>query len=201
MTFSHGLFQILKEKGFLASGTARESRIAGCILDDSRNMGRKKHRGSYDFAFNKDAKTCAIKWNNNAVVTIVTNNDTILPIKNAKRYSPKERKEVLISQPNVISDYNKHMGGVDLQDNATSNYPIKIQDFGCYIAIALFKSESENNSSGQSTLQITLPNKGRPSFAAQPKEVRTDRIGYGSSMLMFNIWWPIGSITALGNAR
>lgn len=61
------------------------------------------------------------------MVTIVTNNGTILPLVNAKRYSRKERKEVVISQTNVISAYNKHMGGVDLHDNAIANYRIKIQ--------------------------------------------------------------------------
>ncbi|XP_071043039.1 piggyBac transposable element-derived protein 3-like [Parasteatoda tepidariorum] len=110
---SYGLFEILKIELwffeiFFASGTARENRIAGCILDDSKNM-KKKHRGSYDFAFNKDAETCAIKWNDNAVVSIVTNNCKMLPLVNAKRYSRKKRKEVVITQPNVISDYN----GVD----------------------------------------------------------------------------------------
>lgn len=147
------------------------------------------------------------------MVTIVTNNGTILPLINAKRYSRKERKEVVISQPNVISDYNKNMGGVDLHDNAIANYRIKIQgkkwwwplftniidsvivnswklhristntkmaliDFRSYIAIAMLKSECKNNVSGENTLQMTHPNKGRPSSTALPKEIRTDRIGH-----------------------
>lgn len=38
---SYGLFKILKEKGFFASGTVRENRLAGCLLDDSKNMKKK----------------------------------------------------------------------------------------------------------------------------------------------------------------
>ena len=69
--FSYSLFEVLKEKGFFASGTVRKNRMLGCQLDDSKEI-KKKPRCSYDFAFNKNAEVCAIKWNGNSVVTIVT---------------------------------------------------------------------------------------------------------------------------------
>ncbi|XP_063913291.1 uncharacterized protein LOC135129951 [Zophobas morio] len=45
-----------------------------------------------------------------------------LAVKLAKRYNRKEKKEIQISQPNVIAEYNKSMGGVDLHDNGIANY-------------------------------------------------------------------------------
>lgn len=44
-----------------------------------------------------------------------------------RRFSRKERKNINIPQPHMISEYNRHMGGVDLLDNAVANYRISIR--------------------------------------------------------------------------
>ena len=49
------------------------------------------------------------------------------PNTTAVRYNKKKRKHVQIKQPNVIKQYNKHMGGVDLADNMVANYRIGIR--------------------------------------------------------------------------
>lgn len=123
---SHKLFKYLCEKQFSATGTIRDNRIANCPLESTKSLG-KKVRGSYDSGFDKLSEILIVRWNDNSVVTIATNNGTVLPLVNAKRYDRKQKKEVAIPQPNVISDYNKYMGGVDLHDNGIANYRIRIR--------------------------------------------------------------------------
>lgn len=51
----------------------------------------------------------------------------ICPFSIQKRYERKKRKQVNIQMPNEIQEYNSTMGGVDLFDNATNNYRIRIR--------------------------------------------------------------------------
>lgn len=115
------------KEGFLATGTVRENRTANCPVDDNKLMKKKTDRGAYSCAFDRNLEVLAVRWNDNSVVTVMTNNCTVLPIVLAKRYNRKERKEISISQPNLIHQYNKHMGGVDLHDNGIANYRIAIK--------------------------------------------------------------------------
>ncbi|KRZ98095.1 PiggyBac transposable element-derived protein 3 [Trichinella sp. T8] len=52
----------------------------------------------------------------NAAVTIASNCHTHFPVKTVKRYSKAEKKHVDITEPNIIRQYNKYMGGVDVMD-------------------------------------------------------------------------------------
>lgn len=88
---------------------------------------KKPERGAYSCSFDRNLELLVVRWNDNSVVTVMTNNCTVLPIIQAKRYDRKEKKEIPISQPNVIHQYNKYMGGVDLHDNGIANYRIAIR--------------------------------------------------------------------------
>lgn len=123
---SYNLFRILKQKGFFATGTIRENRTAKCPLQTISTM-KKKEKAVFDFAFEEESEVMMVRWNDNSVVTVASNNGTIHPLANAKRYNRKEKKNVSVPQPNVMAQYNKYMGGVDLHDNAIANYRIRIR--------------------------------------------------------------------------
>lgn len=123
---SYKLFNLLNEKGFYATGTIRENRTCNAVIESVKNI-KKKDRGSYDFSFDNEQKILLVRWNDNSVVTVATNNCTVEPLVNAKRYNRKEKKTVSIPQPKVIADYNQHMGGVDLHDNGICNYRINVK--------------------------------------------------------------------------
>lgn len=123
---SYKLFCLLKEKGFYATGTIRENRTSNSTMETVKNL-RKKDRGAYDFSFDTEQKILLVRWNDNSVVTVATNNSTIEPLVNAKRYNRKEKKIDAVPQPKVIADYNQHMGGVDLHDNGICNYRINVK--------------------------------------------------------------------------
>jgi DNA excision repair protein ERCC-6 len=123
---SYSLMAMLREKGFFATGTVRENRIGNCKLKSVKLLG-KECKGTFDFAFEKKNEICAVRWNDNSVVTVLTNVGAINPLVIAKRYNRKEKKTVNVQQPNVIQDYIKNMGGVDLHDNGIANYRIRVK--------------------------------------------------------------------------
>lgn len=123
---SYKLFSLLQEKGFYATGTIRENRTCNSTMETVKSM-KKKNRGSYDFCFENEREILLVRWNDNSVVTVATNNSTIEPLVSAKRYNRKEKTTVSIPQPKVIAEYNQHMGGVDLHDNGICNYRINVK--------------------------------------------------------------------------
>lgn len=123
---SHSLLSKLGKLGFNATGTVRENRIVKCPVIPVKKM-KKEARGTYESAFDRENEITVTRWNDNAVVTVATNWDTIEPLNYAKRYSRTEKKHVQIEQPKVIANYNKHMGGVDLLDNFVAAYRINIK--------------------------------------------------------------------------
>ncbi|KAL1493569.1 hypothetical protein ABEB36_009272 [Hypothenemus hampei] len=67
------------------------------------------------------------EWNDNSVVTMVTNAESVFPTSNVTRYSHKEKKRVSVQQPRVIKMYNQNMGGVDRADQNISLYCVSIR--------------------------------------------------------------------------
>ncbi|CAH0713964.1 unnamed protein product, partial [Brenthis ino] len=123
---SHKLFSILKEKGYFATGTIRENRTMNKNLINTKSL-QKKERGSFDYNFDQKYEVLLVRWNDNSVVNVATNNAKIEPLVTAKRYDRKIKKMVNVPQPQVIADYNKNMGGVDLHDNGIANYRIQVR--------------------------------------------------------------------------
>lgn len=58
----------------------------------------------------------AIRWNDNNVVTMLSNCFGIHPLGNVKRWSAVNQKHVNITQPHMIAQYNVFMGGTDRMD-------------------------------------------------------------------------------------
>lgn len=88
---------------------------------------QKTQRGSYDSAQDNKNEITMVRWNDNNIVTIATNYGSVHPLHKAKRFSRKERKSIHVNQPDILMDYNKHMGGVDIHDNGVANYRIQIR--------------------------------------------------------------------------
>ena len=55
-------------------------------------------------------------WNDNNVVNAASNMVGVHPVQSARRWSRSERSQVNIGQPNMITHYNRTMGGVDRMD-------------------------------------------------------------------------------------
>ena len=67
-----------------------------------------------------------MKWY--AMVCLATNFESVEPLQNVRRFSQSLKRQVTVTQPNLISSHNKYMGGVDLHDNFVSKYRIKVKE-------------------------------------------------------------------------
>jgi len=112
---SYKLLLTLKEKHFFGIGTVRDNRTGHCNFKSLKLMA-KEPKGTFDFKLDSENGIIAVHWCDNAVVTIISNVDTI-----------KQKKPTSIQQPNMIYNYNKNIRGVDLHDNGIANYRKKIQ--------------------------------------------------------------------------
>lgn len=70
---------------------------------------------------------CIVKWNDNKVVTVASNEVSIKPMASATRWSASEKKKISVSMPQQLKNYNKHMSGVDLFDQSVANYHVRIR--------------------------------------------------------------------------
>lgn len=123
---SHKLLSRLTQMNYFCTGTVRDNRTNRAPLVDVKTM-KKKERGSLDYVFDKKNELLVARWNDNSVVSIVSNHEAIEPMHRVKRWDRKAGKMAVIQMPQILKAYNRRMGGVDLFDNATNNYRIRIR--------------------------------------------------------------------------
>lgn len=123
---SYNLLCQLKKEGYCATGTIRENRTAKCPTKPSKDL-EKEPRGTYDWCFDNKNKILICKWNDSKCVSVATNFDTVFPTNQVQRWNKKERKKIPVPQPSIISNYNKHMGGVDHHDWLLEKHHISVR--------------------------------------------------------------------------
>lgn len=131
------LLTLLGDNSFGGTGTVRENRTEKCPLKSKKEMN-KKPRGYYCSAVDKTENILAVRWKDNSIVTIMSNEFGTFPLQKAKRYSVQDKQKIDIDQPYLISQYNKFMGGVDILDKRVANYRISIRGKKWYFAILLW---------------------------------------------------------------
>ena len=124
----------LKSIGILACGTVRANRLQGCSLQSNREM-KKAGRGATDFKSDTKLGVILVKWLDNNAVHIASNHVGVEPLGSVERWCPEEKKKKQIQCPQLISPYNKGMGGVDKADQLMSFYRIEIKTKRWYIKI------------------------------------------------------------------
>jgi DNA excision repair protein ERCC-6 len=131
---SYDLMTDLSRRDICATGTIRENRTAGAgkAMVDSKQL-KKKERGTFDYR--SDGEVFVAKWNDNSVVGIASNWQTHQPVgKVLRRVRGRGQQEV--TQPRLISSYNKGMGGVDLYDRLCGTYRPQIRGKKWYWPLA-----------------------------------------------------------------
>lgn len=59
----------------------------------------------------------AVKWFDNRPVTLLSTFTGANPITQVQRWDKKQKEAVQVPCPNIVTVYNKSMGGVDLMDS------------------------------------------------------------------------------------
>ena len=116
----------LSQQSIGYTGTIRDNRTQKCPVMPTKELA-KKTRGEVDFRQDTANKLLVAKWHDNAVVCVVSNCHGIRPLHNAVRRSGKEKKQMTVTVPDLIHQYNRYMGGTDLMDRNISNYRITIR--------------------------------------------------------------------------
>lgn len=123
----------LDKLGMRCVGTIRKDRIPNNKLP---NM-EKKERGACEerCASFESTSLCVVSWKDNKVVTLASTFTGIQPIQTTTRYDRKKNRRVTINCPNIIKEYNKHMGGVDLIDSFIGRHKITMKSKKWYMRI------------------------------------------------------------------
>ena len=116
----------LKNKGILACGTVRNNRLQGCLLQSTKAM-KKAGRGATDFKLDVNTGVIVVKWMDNNAVHIASNYVGVEPFGSVERWSKSKKERAKLQCPQLISQYNKGMGSVDLADMLRAAYRIPMK--------------------------------------------------------------------------
>ena len=123
---SRPLLSELRDKGLRTTGTVRENRMEKCPLKNHKELA-KEGRGAYDARFDRESEVLAVRWFDNKSVNMLSNYDSVHPMRRTQRFVKSAGGKVDVPQPRLFSSYNSGMGGVDLHDWHISKYNIGIR--------------------------------------------------------------------------
>lgn len=128
----------LRSCGIFSLGTIRENRIPNSQL--SKNEQSKKQPRGYTEEFVGTAHGCTIStvlWNDTKPVRLISTYAGVEPFVDEidgrckpqvlRRWDKLTKEYVTVKCPTIISEYNQHMGGVDLMDGLIGRYHIKMK--------------------------------------------------------------------------
>ncbi|CAH2087871.1 unnamed protein product [Euphydryas editha] len=122
------LLEHLAKEGILSLGTVRRNRIPNCKLPADKELS-KKERG-YSMEFVADVGGIDISnviWKDNKVVTMVSTFVGEMPKSQVRRYDKNNKRYINIDRPNIVAEYHRYMGGVDLVGSIMGYYKILIR--------------------------------------------------------------------------
>lgn len=129
------LVTYLQTQGILTVGTIRRNRIKNCKLPEEKTMMKCERGTSQEFVASiHGMDVTSISWKDNRVVNLVSTYVGIKPPSSSnsdsqtglsvRRFDRKEKSVKMIPCPQIIKDYNQHMGGVDLMDSFMGRHKI-----------------------------------------------------------------------------
>ena len=124
---SPDLFSKLHERKIFCISTFQLSRFKDLSYPEDRDM-KKSGRGTFieKQAIWQNTKISAVKWYDNRPVYVASNYMNAIPPTIVKRWSSEDQKEIEVSCPNLIPEYNSFMGQIDNIGRLLSLYRIKI---------------------------------------------------------------------------
>ena len=118
----------LAKKGIHSVGTVRANRLPSCSLKSEAEM-KKGGRGTIDerTVTADGIQIAAVRWHDNKTVTLLSTYAGSEPVTEVTRWNGRKKSHEKVQCPNIVTMYNKHMGGVDLIDSLIGLYRIKIR--------------------------------------------------------------------------
>ncbi|KAB0805176.1 hypothetical protein PPYR_02146 [Photinus pyralis] len=91
---SWDLLLVLRDRGIKAIRTLRENRITVPVIKSGLDL-KKTERGCFEYALEKTENILVCKWNDNNIVTMCSNCESVFPTHTVSRFSQKEKKKYL----------------------------------------------------------------------------------------------------------
>ena len=109
-------------------GTVRSNRLRQCQLPSEKEI-KKERRGSFleKVATTDGITVSVVSWYDNKIVSLPSNFVGSEPVTEVKWFSKAMKETIKIKCPNLVQEYNRHMGGVDLLDSLLGYYRNKIK--------------------------------------------------------------------------
>ena len=130
---SVNLMVLLRQEHFWAICTVRQDGLQGSKkhLYTIKDL-KKKKRGAVDYAVDANSGIIIVQWLDN---NVMPNHLGARLVTQARRWSKKDKEYILIDRPQLVEEYNTHMGGVDLMDMLLSTYHIRQRSLKYYMHI------------------------------------------------------------------
>ncbi|KAK9687087.1 Transposase IS4 [Popillia japonica] len=98
---SLSLLHHLKNRGLKGTGTIKANRITDIALSHP-NEHKKQNRDSYEYMLDAGKKIVTCRWNDNNLATLASNNASVKPLSQVKRFSQREKKYIMVEQSRII---------------------------------------------------------------------------------------------------
>lgn len=122
------LLEYLAKEGILSLGTIRRNRIPDCKLSTEKLMMKKERGYSEEYVADVNGiDVSTVVWRDNKIVSLASTFAGQKPESDVRRWDKQKSQYVNIKRPNVIGEYNRHMGGVDLLDSVMGIYKIRLR--------------------------------------------------------------------------
>ncbi|RVE41092.1 hypothetical protein evm_014257 [Chilo suppressalis] len=130
------IHHLREEFGFFSLGTVKSNRLRGCqsMLPSDKILSKKGRGASKQLVCNKN-KTAVVKWQDNKADTLASSFVDSHPKEKIKRYCKDTKSKVDVECPQIVKQYNAHMGGVDLADMLISLYRSNFKTKRWYMAL------------------------------------------------------------------
>lgn len=176
------LLVYLRARGIFSLGTIRVNRIPMCKLPSDHDIKDQQRGFSVEYVaspYGVDINT--VLWKDNRSVRLASTYVGTKPFMRSNpshqeakvaRYDRKQKKYLEVDCPQIIREYNRHMGGVDLMDGLMGRYHIRAKtrnpmirlfyhliDMAATNSYILYRralSEKSNDSSCNTTEETTL---------------------------------------------
>ena len=109
------LLSELKTMRILSIATVHSNSLSGCPLMFKKDL-KKRGRGSFDYRTDFSTGTRLLKWFGNKCVAVVSSFAIVECTNTVEKYHLVQKKNVKIDCPNMVSQYNQSMDGVNLAD-------------------------------------------------------------------------------------
>jgi hypothetical protein len=91
----------LSSNNYLFTGTIRKDRLKGNPSLTPVEKFKKKERGYHETVVLEDNSQIVVRWNDNAPVTLISNNPGTEPLSSCTRYSRQHKKYTIVPQPDI----------------------------------------------------------------------------------------------------